>query len=72
VNPPAFPGRSARRRSLLAMTRRTRARLAIIAVMATGALVGLGTAAKADPRPDWKRGSAGIQYEFGDVAWGSR
>jgi hypothetical protein len=50
-------------------TRRTWAQLAAIAVVATGALIGTGTAAKADPPPGWEPGPDSIEYDFADLGW---
>jgi hypothetical protein len=49
--------------------RKTWAQLAAIAVIATGVLVGAGTAAKADIPPGWVPGPDSVEADFGDTVW---
>jgi hypothetical protein len=49
--------------------RKTWAQLATIAILATGAVMGLGTTAKADPPPGWKPGPNAFTLDLGNVQW---
>jgi hypothetical protein len=51
---------------------KTLTRLAIVATVTAGALLGGGSSAQADPPPGWEPGEYGLEADFADIGWTHR